>query len=154
MRASFPNFVKIFGNRFKKMSGILANGIDELEEEVSAIESSLLGRGRDDIGGKITALQEAVGGMTGGWGDITVTSDWSTESNVLGDIVTSLGLGKPGGISATLVLVLWKGLSDPDDYATFEISSSGGEWGNGFRSNPSNGNTVKIIGASYMSGAF
>lgn len=76
---------------------------------------------------------------------VTISADWATVGNAVTDVVAACGFTFATGWS--LVLTLWEGTGDTDDYATLTITSSGGTWTQAFASAPTSG-TAYILGAT------
>jgi hypothetical protein len=80
---------------------------------------------------------------------VLVSGDWSDEDDVWADIQAAIPYAVASGY--TLVITLWEGPDDPDDYATLTVTYSAGESPSltlAFTSAPAADDVVLIVGTS------
>lgn len=103
--ASFPNSIKQFIAKIAHVDKIQSADINALQEEVTAIETTLLSG---------TETQVLTSGSSGvpAWGArgypcIPINSDWSVASNILNDINSIIGVANiPSGHDTIIIDIL------------------------------------------------
>lgn len=91
--ASFPNSVKNFISRIAHTDKVEASHINDLQDEVNAIETTLLSGTEGQV---LTSGSSGVPNWAentgGGFPKVTATQDWSSASSVATDIYLSMGI--------------------------------------------------------------
>jgi hypothetical protein len=76
---------------------------------------------------------------------VAVSADWATAANAAADILAATGLVAVA--TPTLILILWQGAADPDDYAALDYDSVTPAYTVAWTSAPTSG-SVYIIGST------
>lgn len=80
---------------------------------------------------------------------IPVNSNWLTPANAWTDIQAATGWAYPTVAGSMLLVTLWEGTGDPDDYALLNLSAGGTvDYNSVFASAPTGG-IAEVIGAAY-----
>ena len=149
--STYPYTGNEYSDKSDHIDRILAEHINDLQDEVATVESVITG-GEENQVLKAGAEGKAEWGKgSGGFQAVSVTADWSDAGNAWSDIKTSTEMvGRSEGLDlAILFITIWEGTADPDDFGLLRIINENTRtWLHGMASYPSSG-TVYIVGVEY-----
>ena len=151
--STYPYTGNEYSDKTDHVDRILAEHINDLQDEVAAVEGVLTG-GTDgqvltaDETGKANWEDASGGGLQA----VTVNGDWSDASQAWSDIKSATGM-QDFTADLELQISLWEGNGDPGDYGYLSVRNSFGVISPNFEipfsSYPSSG-TAYILGINVL----